>query len=130
MHIFFGGAHNGKREYVKRLLGEKEAEWIEAGGLEKLPHPRRGTVVLAGMESYLSKNHSVEEEAVSDVMRFVDAADRDSLVLIITDIGRGIVPVDAHERWLRDTCGRLNQRLFKKAGRITRIWYGLAEEIR
>ncbi|WP_213422204.1 bifunctional adenosylcobinamide kinase/adenosylcobinamide-phosphate guanylyltransferase [Bhargavaea massiliensis] len=130
MHVVIGGAHNGKREYVREMLAGEQVEWIEAGELSRLPQSLSGRVVLAGLESYLSANHENEETAMEDVFRFVQAADRERLTIIVTDIGRGIVPADPHTRWLRDVCGRLNQRLFREAGRVTRIWYGLAQELK
>lgn len=130
MHLFIGGAHNGKREYVRAMLAGEETEWIEAGDLSRLPQPPSGRIVLAGLEAYISANHHDEAAAMEDVFGFIEAADRDLLVVIVTDIGRGIVPADPHSRWLRDTCGRLNQRLFREAGRVTRIWYGLAKELK
>nr|WP_272875249.1 bifunctional adenosylcobinamide kinase/adenosylcobinamide-phosphate guanylyltransferase [Bhargavaea massiliensis] len=112
------------------MLAGEQVEWIEAGELSRLPQSLSGRVVLAGLESYLSANHENEETAMEDVFRFVQAADRERLTIIVTDIGRGIVPADPHTRWLRDVCGRLNQRLFREAGRVTRIWYGLAQELK
>ncbi|WP_040227581.1 bifunctional adenosylcobinamide kinase/adenosylcobinamide-phosphate guanylyltransferase [Bhargavaea cecembensis] len=130
MHIYVGGSHNGKRDFVKERLAGEDCVWIEAGGLDRLPDPPRGIVILAGIEEYISKVHTDEREAVGEVREFVRAAEPGGLVLIITDIGRGIVPADPHARWLRDTCGRLNQQLFREADRITRIWYGIPQEIR
>jgi adenosylcobinamide kinase / adenosylcobinamide-phosphate guanylyltransferase len=130
VHIYIGGAHNGKREYVRKALSGETLQWIEAGDLSRLPEPESGRVVLAGLETYISSNHHDEDSAMEDVFRFIEAADQDRLVIIVTDIGRGIVPADPHSRWLRDTCGRLNQRLFREAGRVTRIWYGLAKELK
>src|SRR5690606_30204442 len=103
MHIFIGGAHNGKREYVRAMLAGEETEWIEAGDLSRLPQPPSGRIVLAGLEAYISANHHDEAAAMEDVFGFIEAADRDLLVVIVTDIGRGIVPADPHSRWLRDT---------------------------
>ena len=51
-------------------------------------------------------------------------------VVILTDIGRGIVPIDARQRKLRDACGRLYQRLMAEADEVTRIWYGIAQTIK
>lgn len=129
MHVFIGGAHNGKREHVRAVLAGETVEWIEAGELSRLPEPTPGRVVLTGLESYIAANHNDEQTAMKDVFGFIQAADRDKLIVIVTDIGRGIVPADPHHRWLRDTCGRMNQRLFREAGRVTRIWYGLAQDI-
>ena len=49
---------------------------------------------------------------------------------IATEIGRGIVPMDANMRKLRDDVGRFYQQLFSTADRVTRIWYGISQTIK
>jgi len=53
-----------------------------------------------------------------------------SLALIVTDMGRGVVPMEKQARLLRDTCGRLYQALFAEAEQVVRIWYGIGEQLK
>lgn len=123
MHIIIGGAFNGKRAYVKQLI---EATWYE----QELPENVEGNIVLANIEGILHAHLEEEEEQVaSDIagkIRLLDAQS-DELIVILTDMGRGVVPLEKEQRQLRDTCGRLYQLLFKEATTITRIWYGIPE---
>lgn len=123
MHIIIGGAFNGKRAYVKQLI---EATWYE----QQLPQQVEGNIVIAGLEGILRAHLEEEEEHVAaifaDKLRDLDAQS-DELIVILTDMGRGVVPLDKAERQLRDTCGRLYQVLFSEATTVTRIWYGLPE---
>lgn len=126
MHIFIGGAYNGKRAYVRNMLevqGKSDVQWVDG----VLPSPSHEPVVIAGLESWLHQNQLTEEEAIDQVMAVLKNRE---VILILTDIGRGIVPVEAEQRQLRDTCGRLYQRLFASAEEITRIWYGIPQTIR
>jgi len=126
MRIYFGGAHNGKRQYVRNLLqdeGQLHVQWIES----ELPTPGTNPVVIAGIENWLAKTNLSEEEAIAHIIK--QTANRD-IIFILTDIGRGIVPIDAKQRNLRDVSGRLNQRLFAEADEVTRIWYGIAQIIK
>ena len=52
------------------------------------------------------------------------------VIVIATEIGRGIVPMEASMRKLRDDVGRFYQLLFTKANSVTRIWYGISQTIK
>lgn len=126
MRVIIGGAHNGKRAYVKTLLeeqGKDNVQWFDG----ELPSPGSEKVVLAGIEKWLEQCGLGEEEAISRVIQSVENRDA---ILILTDIGRGIVPISAGQRELRDVCGRLYQRLLAEADEVTRIWYGIAKTIK
>ncbi|MBO0589563.1 bifunctional adenosylcobinamide kinase/adenosylcobinamide-phosphate guanylyltransferase [Sporosarcina sp. E16_8] len=134
MHVYIGGAHNGKRDYVKKWLAEQGKEnvhWIEGNCLEDsfiVDMEAIQTTVVAGVEKWLAETDLAEQAAIDHVMSFV-AKDR-HVVFILTDIGRGIVPMDADQRKLRDACGRLYQRLMAEAEEVARIWYGLAKTLK
>ena len=126
MRVIIGGAHNGKRTYVKTLLEEQgnyNVQWLDG----ELPSPGSECIVLAGVEKWLEQCGLGEEEAINRVIQSVENRD---VVLILTDIGRGIVPISAGQRELRDVCGRLYQRLLAEADEVTRSWYGIAKTIK
>lgn len=124
MHIYIGGAYNGKRAYVKKRLASRESDWFE-GNLPSESEMRNDRMlVLAALEKWLAATVLSEQEAIDQVMEVI--GNRETIV-ILTDIGRGIVPVDAGQRQLRDACGRLYQRLMEEAEEVTRIWYGVPQ---
>jgi adenosylcobinamide kinase/adenosylcobinamide-phosphate guanylyltransferase len=133
LHIIIGGAHNGKRDYVTRMVEGREVEWFEGvmpscvGDSHSYNLGTIQTVVIAGIEKWLAKTDLPEVEAIDYVLETVMGRDT---IIILTDIGRGIVPMDAQQRQLRDTCGRLYQRLIAEADEVTRIWYGLAQNLK
>ena len=47
-------------------------------------------------------------------------------VIICDEIGAGVVPLDKFERRWRDETGLLYQALVREAGRVDRVWAGLA----
>ncbi|AMQ07973.1 bifunctional adenosylcobinamide kinase/adenosylcobinamide-phosphate guanylyltransferase [Sporosarcina psychrophila] len=134
MHVYIGGAHNGKREYVRKWLteqGQENVHWVEGNCLGDSFIVDRETVqttVIAGVEKWLAETNLPEQAAIEYVMSCI-AKDRQT-VFILTDIGRGIVPIDADQRKLRDACGRLYQQLMAEADEVTRIWYGLAKTLK
>ena len=123
MHVYIGGASNGKREYVKTTLKNQKFRWFEG----VLPNPGNDAVVIAGIEKWLEDTTLSEAEAIAHVMEIAQGHD---VIFILTDIGRGIVPIDAKQRDLRDVCGRLYQKLTAEAEEVTRIWYGIAQNIK
>lgn len=132
MHIFIGGAYNGKHEYVRRWLKEQElvdVEWY-VGQFPK--EPTSQTVVVSGLEEAIKP--LLEKDEVSLALQIAEQLQllekQHQVIIIATEIGRGIVPIDPQDRKLRDTLGRLYQQLFATSEHITRIWYGLAEEIK
>jgi adenosyl cobinamide kinase/adenosyl cobinamide phosphate guanylyltransferase len=131
MHIVFGGAFNGKREYVRNLLGNESVEWFESG-LPARPFAS-STRVIAGIDEWIKKQLAEgvsEEQILEKISQLLRHPEDGKLVWILTDISRGIVPVDPLERELRDVAGRVYQVLFSQAAEITRIWYGIPQNIK
>ncbi|WKA54106.1 bifunctional adenosylcobinamide kinase/adenosylcobinamide-phosphate guanylyltransferase [Planococcus shixiaomingii] len=129
MHIVFGGAFNGKREYVKELLGNQSVSWHEAS----LPGTAASLSVIAGVEKWVKnmlEDGKSEEEIIKEARTAILLNESSRQIWILTDINRGIVPFEPLERQQRDVVGRLYQFLFKEAESITRVWYGIPEIIK
>ena len=102
MIFITGPLYSGKREYACRILGCKPEE--------------------------------LEKHAVWDVQDLAaDCADMDALaddlarreVVIATEVGGGVVPVDAEERAAREAAGRLGCLLAQRAELAVRVFCGL-----
>lgn len=132
MHTFIGGAYNGKHEYVKRWLKEQEIDDVEwyVGQFPK--EPTSQVVVVSKLEEAIKP--FLEDDEVSLAKQIVEQLQllekQHQVIIIATEMGRGIVPIEQHDRQLRDTIGRLYQQLFAVSDRVTRIWYGIAEDIK
>lgn len=129
MHIVFGGAFNGKRQYVKDRLNGQAIDWNEG----RLPESAaEAIVVIAGLEHWVKEQLEQgfsEEWLMAQVKKTVDCGQAEQ-VWILTDLNRGIVPTGRIEREMRDVLGRLYQFLFAEAHSITRIWYGIPEQMK
>lgn len=130
MHVFIGGAYNGKTDYVMTLLGDQEVVLVD-GYLPK-SIPVCDVLVIKGLEKWLvTQNLEEDENLVKTMLTRLQALEENrTLYIVVTDMGRGVVPMEKQARLLRDTCGRLYQALFAKAERVVRIWYGIAEQIK
>lgn len=129
MQIVFGGAFNGKRQYVKGLVENREVSWYE----RELPPTASPLTVVGGIEHWVKGQlqKGVDENAIVQLVEQTvlrQAPNRQ--IWILTDINRGIVPADPLERELRDVIGRLYQHLFQKAESVTRIWYGIPQTVK
>jgi adenosyl cobinamide kinase/adenosyl cobinamide phosphate guanylyltransferase len=52
------------------------------------------------------------------------------LILIGSDIGKGIVPVGKEDRQFRDLVGWCFQDLVEQASRVDLIWYGINQQLK
>ena len=128
MHIVFGGAYNGKRQHVLAQLANESYE--EYSG--EIPNEASKTVIISNFEQLVMKYRQIDELEVAKTItaQIIALSKQVKVICICNDIGRGIVPIDKDERFIRDACGRVYQALFKEAESIVRIWYGIAERIK
>lgn len=137
MQIVIGGAHNGKEAHVKKMLAGVEHLWLncQSGDGDSPLHnfntlsdvPLTKTLVIEHIEYWLAETELSEVDAKDVILKAVEGR---NVIFILTDIGRGIVPMDAKQRALRDACGRLYQLLMARADEVTRIWYGIAQTVK
>ncbi|MER2261348.1 MAG: bifunctional adenosylcobinamide kinase/adenosylcobinamide-phosphate guanylyltransferase [Psychrobacillus sp.] len=124
MHVIFGGAFNGKRAFVEKKLVGCQVQWIMAEEGIPLLLPDKEVLVIMGTEN-------LQEDKLN---RWLDQLKQwnmeKEIYVIATEIGRGIVPMEASMRKLRDDVGRFYQQLFEVAESVTRIWYGIPQTIK
>lgn len=132
MHVYIGGAYNGKKKYVKEKYAAYNLHIYEGTLPKNQLFNMEDAVIISNFENIVAQSlHKTEEECVREIMAFLEKLDRQtSLICICTDIGRGIVPLEKEQRKIRDTCGRLYQALFTYSEQVTRIWYGLPEVLK
>ncbi|MFJ5765553.1 bifunctional adenosylcobinamide kinase/adenosylcobinamide-phosphate guanylyltransferase [Lysinibacillus sp. NPDC093210] len=130
MHVFIGGAYNGKTAYVTQLLEEQEMAVMN--GVIPEVAPACDALIIKNLEHWLIKQNLDEDEViVKNILAKLKILEEScQLYIIVTDMGRGVVPMEKQTRLLRDTCGRLYQALFAEAKQVDRIWYGIAERIK
>ena len=128
MHIVFGGAYNGKRKYVLTQLVSEPYE--EYSG--EIPSEACKTVIISNFEQLVMTYRQMDElEVAKIIVAQIKALSKQvKVICICNDVGRGIVPIDRDERFIRDACGRVYQALLQEAESIVRIWYGIAERVK
>lgn len=134
MQVYIGGAYNGKRQFVNEQLALIPKEHIHFfdGILPGSGFSREDFVIIMNFEklALLYKGRPELEVAEEIVNSLIELEQLANVICICTDIGRGIVPLDPVERFVRDCCGRIYQKLFRHSTSVTRIWYGIPEKIK
>lgn len=123
MHIILGGAHHGKRAFVRHFIERNglTSSWVS----EEITPADRQTDVLIINSIPQALFPMSREERMEWLETYIP---KETLVLwIIEDVSRGIVPMEKYQRIYRDNCGRITQLLAERATSVTQIWYGLHE---
>lgn len=144
MHFVTGGAYNGKRAWVKKVYhAEKQEGWISAYDKQPLPQDLIGIaanlLILEGIEIWLKalaekydlgKAREIWNQCLHKWLEWERAKDSRTLVIMGTDITKGIVPLEEDKRLWRDLAGWSYQDTAEKAGKMDIIWYGINQTIK
>ena len=102
MIFITGPLYSGKREYACQLLGCERSELSEHAVWD-VQNLAAGRADLQTLAEELSRQE----------------------VVIATEVGGGVVPVDAEERAAREAAGRLSILLARRAEKVIRVFCGL-----
>lgn len=144
MHFIIGGAFNGKRAWVKNTYnGFEHLHWLSAYENHSLPinviDIDQNVLILEGVEIWL-KDLTLENDAdqcraiwnlcLEKWLSWEQAELYRQLIVIGTDITKGIVPVEVENRLWRDITGWAYQDIAAKSVKVDVIWYGLNHTIK
>ncbi|MEK4031125.1 bifunctional adenosylcobinamide kinase/adenosylcobinamide-phosphate guanylyltransferase [Pseudobacillus sp. FSL P4-0506] len=142
MHLVTGGAFNGKKQWVKTSYGlEKKAHnWHSFYETDKTEEWTESVVILEGIERHVRRLIEKEEDPeaariewnkeLAGWLEWEKEEESRQVVLIGTDITKGIVPANAFDRMWRDAAGWCFQDAAKQARRVIQVWYGLPQIIK
>ncbi len=119
MRFIIGGRYSGKRAYVK-----------ERYGITDIPDADRENVITAeAVGSFNRLACSMPPEDITDVIDMMLAVNPD-IIVISDEVGCGVVPIDKSEREYRETVGRVNCYLAKKAEEVVRVVCGIGQKLK
>jgi adenosylcobinamide kinase / adenosylcobinamide-phosphate guanylyltransferase len=144
VHFITGGAFNGKRAWVrKRYEGIPYTYWVSAYEDRLLPkeinHLEHELLILEGVEIWLqglteeftaNKCREIWNQCLENWLTWEKAEPNRTLVVIGTDITKGIVPIKTEYRIWRDVTGWAYQDIAAKSDKVEIIWYGLNQTIK
>lgn len=141
MHVITGGAYHGKAKWVRQYYQvDQEVLWISAYSGDSCPKnlPENfPLIVLEGIEQWIyemvkegSYTRTNGRNLIDRWLKWEEKEKTRRLVVIGTDISKGIVPIEKeHRRW-RDHVGWFFQDLVSRCERFDVIWYGLHQRLK
>lgn len=124
MKLVFGGAYQGKLTWARETYGLAEAQCHDCrNGL-----PETAQSCLYHLEEFTYACAKAGLDAPQEMDRHRELW-KDA-VLILRDIGSGVVPMDKTERAWREENGKLLRYLAREAERVSRIFCGLEERLK
>lgn len=145
MHFVMGGAFHGKKNWVieNYQLNDKNCHWFSGypdstNILDpKLTNLNFDTLVIEGIEQMvveLIKTNKVVlplfQSWLHQLLVWEKQGCNRNVIIIGTDIGKGIVPIEKQQRIIRDEVGRCFQKLTFHAAKVSLIWYGLQQVLK
>ena len=123
MILIFGGAYQGKLDYVKANFKVNNICDCSEGGT-----PDFSADVICGIENFVLEcaKNGTEAKAFFEENK---GAWQDR-ILVITDTSQGVVPVDKDVRNFREMNGRLLLYLAGEADRVIRVFCGIGKDIK
>ncbi|TYS70466.1 hypothetical protein FZC76_00790 [Sutcliffiella horikoshii] len=143
MQLFIGGAYCGKRKIVK-TIHSGELCWVSSyynvNFTDWKSYRQHDTaIVLEGWEKWIMDALQLEQNDDSIRQFFysflleLKEEEREKgkeIVLIMLEMGRGIVPLNEQERRLRDIAGWISQDAAKLADEVYYVWHGMREQVK
>ena len=108
MKLITGGAYQGKLAFARKEYGlGEDGDWADGA--------------VCGREELFSR------KGICHFHLFVrELAEKNSqAVIVTTEVGCGVVPVDRFDRLYRETCGRLATELAERSSRVHRVVCGI-----
>ena len=142
MQLVIGGAFSGKRKIVKErnrtcswvsayegdMVEDWETKWLEGT-----------TLVIEGWEQWIASrlkkseiNDDIRKEFKALFQTLIEEEKKrnNRIVLIMLDIGKGIVPIEKDDRRLRDIAGWIAQDAAHLSDQVDYVWNGLSRRLK
>ncbi|KMY53045.1 hypothetical protein AC623_02765 [Bacillus sp. FJAT-27231] len=142
MHLITGGAFNGKKKWVKEAyeLSVNPYHWHSFYETEEIERWTEPILVFEGIERHVRRLIEKEEDLemarqawnreLGDWLRWEKEKEARQVILIGTDITKGVVPINAFDRMWRDAAGWCFQDVAKQACQVIQVWYGIPQFIK
>lgn len=129
MKFIVGGEFQGKLEFALNLVGAKEEEALD---LAKEPLvDLKGKKIIYNLNLFI-KNNLAEGKTQEDIEKIINKLlnENPEIVIVSTEIGYGIVPMDKFDRSYREITGRICCMIAQKATEVHRVICGVGTVIK
>ena len=126
MIMITGGAFQGKREYAKNRFGFSDDEILSGGSCEF-----EAVFAAKCVTDYqLAVKRLLEENADPDEITRRLCRENSDAVIIMNEIGGGIIPIEKSERIWREETGRAGCILAENSREVIRLVCGIPTKIK
>ena len=126
MILVFGGAYQGKKEYIESELGISGDDIYVCRGLPE--DIESDAACIYGLERWVYEMVQAGEVPEEILASKIDRLT--SKVISIQDVSQSLVPMDAKERAFRESNGRCMVLLAEKANEVYRIFCGIPQRLK
>ena len=120
MILIYGGAYNGKLQYVKDNYDIKEEHIFYCKDNSNIDFNKK---VIYGLHKFTYENSNNEKVSIDYLKENINKLQ--DKIIICDEINSGIVPINKNERIWREDTGRALQYLSKNANKVVRVFFGI-----
>lgn len=124
MILYFGGAYNGKLDYVKNKYNLKEED-IFYCSKENIDFSKK---VISGLDKLILFNALNGNESLKYIEENIESL-KDKII-ICDEISSGIVPIKKEERVWREEVGRVLRYLVLNSDEVYKIFFGIPKRLK
>lgn len=129
MRLVIGGAYQGKCEYAAAILRCRSLsnQRVADGGKDSFESALKATVII-DFQEYIRR---LLEEG-KDPLKFTRNVIRfnSSVLILMDEVGNGVVPTKTEERFYREMAGKAGQILSNEASEVHRVICGIGTRIK
>ncbi|PKG23674.1 bifunctional adenosylcobinamide kinase/adenosylcobinamide-phosphate guanylyltransferase [Niallia nealsonii] len=142
MHFITGGSFNGKRKWALnfyQLTIQSEALQLlsfyeKTTAMENIAPLEKPVFMLEGLEYFIQQQlitMGIEKticyfrQLFKELISWEKQKEKNQVIVIGSDITKGIVPIDKKDREWRDAVGWIYQEAAQRSTRVDVIWYGV-----
>lgn len=144
MQFVTGGAFNGKSKWVKAYNGinGENCHWFSAYRHQEIPSLEplsRNMVVIEGVEQWIKDSltkydpdmvRQQWQELLDEWQQWEKKRFNRKVIIIGSDITKGIVPIREEDRIWRDVTGRALQDTAEISESVHLVWYGIGQKLK
>ncbi|MFC2949165.1 bifunctional adenosylcobinamide kinase/adenosylcobinamide-phosphate guanylyltransferase [Virgibacillus sediminis] len=142
MQLFIGGAFSGKRKIVRKQ--KEQCSWVSAYDGDAVfdwetNWVKGTTLVMEGWEKWIMaelkinvNNDEIRKKFNTLFQNLLKEEQRrnNEAILVMLEVGKGIVPLEKNDRRLRDLAGWIGQDATVMANKVNYVWNGLAKRLK
>lgn len=134
MKLVVGGAYQGKTEYVKSKYGVAERDILRPEQLgfhalqKKIAEAGENIVCIGQYHQFIRQGMEQGEDMEALTRNLI--ASCPAVIIIMDEVGSGIIPAERTERLYREQAGRIGCLLAEKAESVVRVVCGIGVPIK